>query len=163
MAKEAKKDKKTQSCSTKVGAGEEYRILAHDRKQDVYRLIPMTKRDESFSSNLRGESLVLPRYACCRAFVFPVTTEYPTFITENELIAFEWAEENCIEERNLPKWWQPEFADKVGYSAYTSYDGKRHENPYDCGGYYDPDYYMYMTREALRRMRDEDQELEYYI
>jgi hypothetical protein len=154
--------KSTRKDSTKVKGGEEYRILALDRKRDVYRFIPMTKRDDIFSSCLRGESLVLPRYACYKAFVFPVATDYPTFIIDDGADAFQWAEKNCIEERNVPKWWTPEFADRIVHGGY-SHDGRRYENAHDCGAYHDPDYYMYMTKEALRRMREEDQELEYYI
>jgi hypothetical protein len=157
--------------NTKVEPDQEYRILAYDRQDELYRFINKTARTSPICNSLLGQEVVRPRYECQRAYVFAAGTEYPTFTHESLSKMFDWGDEHCVEQRKLPKWWAPEILDMncsqihndspntIGYKDWADED---YSHLY-YGGYFHPEYYMYMNKRRLLRKQREDQELEYHI
>ena len=170
---------KLMNTDVQVDDDEKYRIMAYDRKDDIYCFIKTTERKEGYETELFGIKSYVARYECLRAYVFYKKQTLPTFSVALANDVYEWAKSQCLEMRSIPDWWKAEIHDLDYEHRYTSKKAhirnkkkpkdlrsKYQESQYNMGYLADYGYDYYSSRydfEINAYYRKYHNEYEYYI
>ncbi len=114
------------SLNAAVNPGQEFRILAFDKKNKQYCFVTRTKHcHDDMKLDWYGIETV-KRYIAKASYVFECGVDYPTWSEHRSPEAYKWASENCIEQRKLPMWWLKLFDNQ------KLFDGPQDETIYWC-------------------------------
>ena len=105
-----------------VRPGQEFRLLAFDKKTKCYRIISLEKHhNDTFKSDGYGTVVVKQyQYQAKAGYVFEAGTDYPAWAEDRVVEAYKWAAFVCIEKRRLPIWWLKLVDHSCGYEEHPN-------------------------------------------